>query len=339
MKSARIISSLIASFISLCVTAQVYVDQKATGLNNGTSWADAYKSLDSALINTAEGEIWVAKGIYRPTIPIDSDNDPRKVSFFFKPMVSCFGGFAGSEVSKTQRDILNNPTVLSGNIGQQDVIEDNAYHIIYNDYEELDTNSVFDGFVITGSYFDYDWENDNGGGVYLNHAGTPIVRNCIIMENHSLNGGGIYVWGCDPIIQNNLIVNNQAFDGAGILLDWYTNAILKGNKILFNESKDYQVVGSSSLTGGGIQIGAYSIPFLSGNLIADNYAGHKGGGLYIDSNLDINVFNNYFIENTAEDGGGIFIDGTNTNFINNLIIKNSASEWFGIYMVTPEIHG
>jgi hypothetical protein len=51
----------------------IYVDQNASGNNNGTTWNDAYLDLQDALSVAADGdEIWVATGVYTPGL-IQSD--------------------------------------------------------------------------------------------------------------------------------------------------------------------------------------------------------------------------------------------------------------------------
>jgi parallel beta-helix repeat protein len=328
MKNIRLIIFTISLFTFLIGKSQVYVDINATGLNNGTSWKDAYRSLDTAMFNTNSGEIWVASGIYTPSIPINGDNDDRNVAFFFKPNVSCYGGFNGNEISKLERNITLNLTVLSGDIGEKGNFQDNVYHVIYNDYDDLDTNAVFDGFVIYGAYGGSGWDDGSGGGLYLDKVGTPVIRNCIITNNKSSHGGGFSIDRSEPIIENNLIANNEAYEGAGILLG-YSDAIIRYNKIVQNIAKG----GYSALDGGGIAVESYSSPEIVGNLIANNKSGDEGGGIHLSSNYDVNVFNNIIINNESEDGGGVFVDGTSTNFINNLIVKNKADEsGGGIYM-------
>ena len=45
---------------------RVYVDLNATGANNGTSWNDAYTSLQTALNNNSTSDFWVSLGTYIP---------------------------------------------------------------------------------------------------------------------------------------------------------------------------------------------------------------------------------------------------------------------------------
>jgi hypothetical protein len=47
---------------------RVFVDSRAKGSNNGSSWANAYTDLQSALaLKNFDIEIWVARGTYKPT--------------------------------------------------------------------------------------------------------------------------------------------------------------------------------------------------------------------------------------------------------------------------------
>ena len=78
----------------------IYVNAGATGANNGTSWANAFTSLQSGLAAAGSGdEIWVVAATYKPTTTTD-----RTISFVLKNNVGVYGGFNGTE---TQRP--NNP--------------------------------------------------------------------------------------------------------------------------------------------------------------------------------------------------------------------------------------
>ncbi len=101
---------------------QLYVDTRATsGSNDGTSWENAYTSLQDALLNAGSGsEIWVAAGDYYPDVGVGlTDNDPA-ATFHLRSGVAIYGGFAGVESMLDERDPAINVTVLNGDIDGND---------------------------------------------------------------------------------------------------------------------------------------------------------------------------------------------------------------------------
>ena len=123
-----------------------YVKTTATGSGNGSSWANASGNLQAMIDASASGdEVWVAAGTYKPTAyPTGCTNctTTRDRAFILKNGVKVYGGFAGTESLLTQRNIAGNPTILSGDFNNDDVITgsgstlsitgntENAYHVV-----------------------------------------------------------------------------------------------------------------------------------------------------------------------------------------------------------------
>jgi len=88
----------------------IYVNQNApsTSLNNGTSWANAYRELRDALNGLASAppsvpvEVWVARGTYKPTAEAN-----RSASFRLVSHVHIVGGFEGTETTLGPRKFSN----------------------------------------------------------------------------------------------------------------------------------------------------------------------------------------------------------------------------------------
>ena len=75
-----VLASTLTFLVNVISAATIYVNQNATGLNNGTSWTDAFVDLQGAIgISVFGDEIWVAAGVYKPT-PLTS----RSISFSIK---------------------------------------------------------------------------------------------------------------------------------------------------------------------------------------------------------------------------------------------------------------
>jgi len=68
LATALLITGLAALLSPLPVAAAgtCYVDASATGAANGTSWTNAYLTVQDALADATCTEIWVAQGVYYP---------------------------------------------------------------------------------------------------------------------------------------------------------------------------------------------------------------------------------------------------------------------------------
>jgi hypothetical protein len=122
----------------------IYVKASASGANNGTSWANAYKSLQSALGVAASGkQIWVTAGTYKPTTTTN-----RGFTFTLKNGVAFYGGFAGTKTSLSQRNFTLHVTILSGDIGTVGVAADNTYEVVSGG--GTNNTAILDGFRIVG---------------------------------------------------------------------------------------------------------------------------------------------------------------------------------------------
>ncbi|MDB4216648.1 hypothetical protein N9789_00555 [bacterium] len=142
----------------LSTQAQIYVDAAATtGANDGTSWANAYTDLQSALDAAAENaEIRVAAGTYKPTeAPVTSTDNRDKAFHFDIDLV-----LKGSYNPVTDAQDFTNRSILSGDFDGDDVItgsgstlsitgnSENAYHVLMT--VGLTTAAQIEGFLITG---------------------------------------------------------------------------------------------------------------------------------------------------------------------------------------------
>lgn len=108
----------------------LYVNRVATGANNGTSWANAYLNLQSALaqarVNPCIDTILIAEGVYKPT----TIND-RFANFELVNGLEIYGGFPGTgNPWFPDRDLVLHETVLSGDIGVIGNPSDNSFSVV-----------------------------------------------------------------------------------------------------------------------------------------------------------------------------------------------------------------
>lgn len=259
-----------------------YVKSDATGANNGLNWQDAFTDLQSALQFADYGDdIWVAAGTYKPT----QGND-RTVTFDLPVGVRLAGGFTGMEALFGERDWANNITLLSGDIGNPDVWEDNSHHIVR--VYGADSLTVLDGFkIMHGRADEYDAVSPKpyGGGVLVwanleKTESIPLIQNCTFEHNYAYFGSGIACLGqfeghiAAPAVKNcKFVLNRAQSEGAGLYK--------RGNCL------------------------AYRSFLIEDCEFKDNYSFQYGGGLaVINFAGNVDLKRNRFISDTSYIAGG-----------------------------------
>ncbi len=213
--------SIFTLMVGLIANAQVFVDADATGNNDGTSWANAYTSLHSALFSSPSGsEIWVAEGTYVPSRTFTGNiaADSRDHTFRIVNNIQVYGGFNGTETALNQRDWNTNPSIISGDLGGG-----NKSRNIMR-FDGNDNTTILDGFVvengaaISGSLL-------HGGAIYSINA-SPTIKNCTFQNNSSQqHGGAIFTSGGVPQFFNCKMINNSTslYDGGALYVTGATS--------------------------------------------------------------------------------------------------------------------
>jgi len=229
MKKVYYLLVLFVVLISQNAEAQIiYVKSNASGSNNGTSWSNAYTDLQSALTSATVGDtIWVAAGTYKPTTDKTGDANPsddRTKTFALSDSVFAFGGFAGTETQLSQRDIENNETILSGDIGTVGDFSDNCYNVI-----QTSNYDIISGFTITlgnanGAVSN---ETDMGGAILNKNVKAIKIDSCRITNCFGKQGGSVASYFCDDTIKISYchFLDNTAGNG-GAVGNWDTDPII-----------------------------------------------------------------------------------------------------------------
>ncbi len=290
----------------------IYVDIDATeGENDGSSWANAYTDLQSALaVAGASDQIWVAEGTYLPTTTID-----RNVSFVINNGVKVYGGFTGDETLLAQRDFQTNETILSGNIGE-DTQADNSYHVV--DITGSTASTIIDGFTVTEGQADGGLQNgglrtDYGGGIYAQENGSASIVNSVVTDNFaSGQGGGVYT-GRDSSINvvNSTLSNNLAGEEGGAIAGWRNISPSIINSLFYSNESQF----------GGAVFTRFTDDLEINNSTFANNLGGEANSIGLSDNSEPIVANNSIFWNTVgRDDNHFDFSGS---FSRRLIINNS----------------
>ncbi len=314
------------------VTRIIYVDSRSTGVNDGSSWADAYNYLQDALAdaNTAQKpiEIRAAQGIYKPDQGTNQAPGDRAATFQLINGVAIKGGYAGfGEPDPDARDITLYKTTLSGDLAGNDADvndpaalqdepsrADNSYHVVTG--SRTDETAVLDGFsIVAGNSRGADfWD---GAGM-CNVVGSPTVLNCTFYSNTAHFGGGMYNLDSDPNLTGCDLVSNY---GGGMYND---NSSPKVVSCAFTNNV------ASGMLGGGASNTWYSSPTFTNCAFNQNQAS-DGGAMYNSTDSKATLTNCTFTGNTAtfSNGGAIYNNGSSATLIGCTFTANSTSDRMG----------
>ena len=296
----------------------IYVDHTATGSNAGSSWANAFTTLQAGLnLSSSDDEIWVAKGTYKPSEEIDGTTDtPREFTFQMINDVSIYGGFAGTETILSQRTDYGpnetNETILSGDFDGDDVItgsgatlvitnnSENAYHVFHHlSTSGLTTSAKLDGFTIVGGNANGSANPWNDGGAIYNRTGqTPTINNCYFTGNSASDNGGaiMNISSTNVTITNCTFTLNYATDAGGAMGNYESSAIITNCLFYGNRTAD-------DGNGGGLFNYEVSNVAVTNCTFTEN-SSKSGGGVYNSANSDITMVNSIVYGNTITTGWG-----------------------------------
>lgn len=303
-----ILAVLIAAFApaperGVAGVARIFVDQSAAGANNGTTWADAYTDLSTALAAAANAELWVAAGVYVP-------GPARTDTFTLNSGIAIYGGFAGGETALTQRDPALNLTVLSGDTGTPGQASDNAYHVVT---APGDATAILDGFVVTGGFADGANPADDGAGIYA-ATGSPTIRNTVVRGNRAAGaGGGMLIDTGNPTISGVVFEGNSAGAGGGGV------AVITGQTSI----DDTVFRSNAGLTGGGLFFGGTNL-VVTDSTFAGNHASIAGGAFVTTGTVSIE--RTLFQGNASDSGAaGLDVNAASTTLRNSTFYGNRGN--------------
>ncbi len=303
----------------------IYVDANATGLDNGSSWGNAYKYLQDALSDADAAvkpvEVRVAQGTYTPDQGRSIKAGDRMAAFPLKDGTSILGGFAGtSGEDPNARDPNIYSTILSGDLKGNDVWMDMTMDVppeVQNSHSDNSecivdarssgTTAILDGVQIKGVWYtEVTAGRSNPGHIDLNrqgglfvNKGYPTIHNCAFTQNlscsvKSVNHGNPTFTACR-------FARNHYLYAPAIYANVSDVTI---SKCVF-ESNVASREGGAIVTAGGMAI-------ITDSTFLDNVAcqfAWSGGGAILNWSSDIRLAGCEFRNNRSESEGGAVAGG------------------------------
>jgi predicted outer membrane repeat protein len=313
--SAAALLAAMALFLPSLLQAQtgtvIYVRSAASGAGDGSSWADATTLQDALQNRVAAGdEIWLAGGVYSPgPDPLDT--------FELVHGVAVYGGFAGSETAREQRDPAANLTVFSGDIAGDDRNKSNGITPTSDDIVGTNTRNIvrlsfpssastpsatLAGVTVTGGQantFDSNWLScPRSCGGAMDIRGNLRLADVRFIGNQARRSGGALYLSGNVTGRDLYFSGNRAEFGGAVYVNLadptLSNVVFENNRAqgrLLNDGR-----------GGAIFIDAGNVT-INGGRFSENVATETGGAIFFeDYDRTLTMNDVQFISNRSERG-------------------------------------
>lgn len=229
----------------------------AAGASNGTSWADAYPTIQAAVDNSTAGDwILIKQGTYGVTNHIEIGPGTN---------LTIRGGYAGVG---TPGPVTNDPdrTVITR--------ADSAARLMWIG----GAGGTVEALTFAEAHSDGSFTPYHGAALYLDNA-TTVFTNCVIRDNVLSRGhgdaGGAYITGGSPSFYRCLFRDNTCGDyseGGAIRAD--NASVTLDNCVLEGSITGYD--------GGAVWFSGTHVSFMRNCLVRENVTG-RGGTVYLYS--------------------------------------------------------
>jgi hypothetical protein len=269
--------------------------------NPSCTASTTFPTIEAAVSNAASDDIiFVGPGTYNESVTIDETNHPRDG-------LTLFGAQAGNDARFDRH-------------GQESTVDGMG-----NPAFVVSANSVvIDGFTVTGGTK----ANTYPGGILVGSTSTTISGAQVLNNILEENGTGVYLYQANsPLVEHNLFRNNNAPDagagikwvGFGIVSNGVTSPVINENEFTGNEMAAIIVAGGSnaivtnntSENDGSFVLYAETNQCLFSHNQGKNF-GHKGVlpfvgksfSIYADAAVDVGPGNSYLVisDNDLEEG-------------------------------------
>ena len=280
-----------------------YVDGEVTSSGNGTSWEEAFKTIEEG-INAAGGYdlVLVADATYNET---GSDFGGKKI--YLKgvdrhtpgacPVIDCqqagrafYFGSAETKDSVIDNFIIRNGKVedtYGGGVLCENDSSPTIRNCVFQNNKAEDTNSL--------------WENENGGAIYCDHS-SPSITNCTFSGNSAYFGGAIYCYHSSSSITCCRFSANRANNQGGAIRCYFSSPNITNCTFSNN---------SAGQNGGAIGCYYYGSPTLNNCILWGNSAGSEGDEIHIRDLTSSCTLNYCCVDNTGYGGETGKIDDSN----------------------------
>jgi uncharacterized repeat protein (TIGR01451 family)/CSLREA domain-containing protein len=169
-----------------------------------------------------------------------------------------------------------------------------------------------------------------GGGLYI-HSGRAMLSGGKVLSNVADNsGGGMYVSEGTATLNGSHVISNTA--------TWYGGGVYVESSYAAVTLMAGQIISNNATYGGGVHVDGANTVFTQTGVssIAHNFASNRGGGVLVQYGRAV-LNGGEIINNSAADGGGVYVNGVNASFsqsgVTSTIAHNTATnDGGGIYV-------